>query len=135
MPLLNEGFCKQFYFQDLFIGMVNLEQQRKSILRFHSSTLESGGAVPASLRERASILDSQGFLQSGQRYVSKYNILHIHIETKPKKNCICCPLSLFIIIRNQSQMFVEFYFQKFHSTITCAITSSSFRQPKTNSSL
>ena len=48
----------------------------------------------ASLRERASILDSQGFLQSGQRYVFKYNILHCHIETKPRKmykhikNCI-----------------------------------------------
>ena len=51
MPLLNEGFCKQFHCQDLFIRMVNLEQQRKSILRFHSSTLESGGAVPASERE------------------------------------------------------------------------------------
>ena len=51
MPVLDEGFRKQFDCQDLFIGMVNLEQQRKSILRFHSSTLESGGAVPASERE------------------------------------------------------------------------------------
>ena len=59
MLFFNEGFRKQFNFRKIFSETVNLEQQEKSILRFHSSTLESAGAPAAS--ERASILDPKDF--------------------------------------------------------------------------
>ena len=47
MQIAMKEFKKNLGHKDIFSGKVNLEQG-KSILRFHSSTLENAGAVKAS---------------------------------------------------------------------------------------
>ena len=69
---MNEGFHKEFgLLKGIFSRIVNLEQG-KSILRFHSSTLER--ALAQRQPQRASNLDPKGFLESGLHLVFRYTI-------------------------------------------------------------
>ena len=66
MQIAMKEFKKNLGHKDIFSGKVNLEQG-KSILRFHSSTLER--ALAQRQPQRASILDPKGFLESGLHLV------------------------------------------------------------------
>ena len=78
MQIAMKEFKKNLGHKDIFSGKVNLEQG-KSILRFHSSTLER--ALAQRQPQRASILDPKGFLQSGLHLVFRYTIWYCHFET------------------------------------------------------